>query len=314
MKISKRILSVFLVSSFLFSFSVFAEPEAQETTDLDIVQEQTEIQPDAKPGGELSLYNLKQEETESLQEEQAQEYVLEEDSNQEQLDEEEASEGEDLEEVQTDVLSEEALYNEEYIALFGNPANDSNMADMLGNNYSNLAQPTDNSNSLGIHEEELSEKIDENQVLEQETDGNAVLSDEMLSETLPGTNTTSVGDDDIFQVDPVSSPMYFANGNDDSVSLKTGDLMYTKSLFKMPGRNGLDLDVSIRYNSSDAVTTVDEFDYDENSGLVNYRQFAAGWIFNFSNINIADKKTAYGYSKKTVSACQMAVPMNLMTT
>ena len=106
--------------------------------------------------------------------------------------------------------------------------------------------------------------------------------------------------DSVFEVDTVSSPMYFESGNNDSVSLKTGDLMYAKSLFSFPGRNGLDLDVAIRYNSSDAVNTVDEFEVKGISSELNYRQFAAGWIFNFSNIHIANDniKEVYGYKKK----------------
>ena len=106
--------------------------------------------------------------------------------------------------------------------------------------------------------------------------------------------------DSVFEVDTVSSPMYFESGNNDSVSLKTGDLMYAKSLFSFPGRNGLDLDVAIRYNSSDAVNTVNEFEFEGVSSELNYRQFAAGWIFNFSNIHIAndDIKEVYGYKKK----------------
>lgn len=303
MKMTKRLLSVLLASTFLLSLNVFAEPKEQEEAAPGISQEQPEFIPEEEPGGELGPEDLKDEETESTEndeelpdDEPKQEEVLEEGSNQEHL-EDEFSKDDGVEEA-PDVLSEEALYNEEYTAMYGDPAQDSSIADMVGNNYSNLIQPSDSFNSVVSDEEKLQETTGEAQAQEPAIDENSVLSDEQLSVTTPKANTKIAENDDVFQVDPVSSPMYFANGNDDSVSLKTGDLMYTKSLFKMPGRNGLDLDLSIRYNSSDAVTTVDEFDYDANSGMVNYRQFAAGWIFNFSNINIADKKSAYGYFKR----------------
>ena len=303
MKMTKRLLSVLLASTFLLTVNVFAEPKEQEEATPGISQEQPKIVPEEEPGGELGPEDLKDEETEVPENDEElpddkpkQEEVLEEGSNQEHL-EDEFSKDDGVEEV-PDALSEEALYNEEYTAMYGDPAQDGSIADMVGNNYSNLMQPSDNFNSVDNDDEELQETTGEALAPEPALDENSVLSDGQLSVTTPEANTKIAGNDDIFQVDPVSSPMYFANGNDDSVSLKTGDLMYTKSLFKMPGRNGLDLDLSIRYNSSDAVTTVDEFDYDANSGLVNYRQFAAGWIFNFSNINIADKKSAYGYSKR----------------
>ena len=296
MKMRKRLLSVLLASTFLLSLNVFAEPKVQEEATSGISQEQPEFVPEEEPGGELGPEDLKDEETEvpendeerlkdsddlesrypAEKEELAADSALEENYEQKEL------EDELNEEIEPEV-SAEALYNQDIINRYGNPLDNQSMVDIVNNNYSFLPAQSENSTDA------IADNLEEENYIKNNDE--MLFLDEMLGELAASSSAVaSVDEDSIYKVDPVASPMYFNNGNDDSVSLQTGDLMYTKSLFSFPGRNGLDLDVSIRYNSSDAVATIDEYELGKNLDKMNYRQFAAGWIFNFSNLNIANEE------------------------
>ena len=304
MKMTKRLLSVLLASTFLLSLNVFAEPKVQEEATSGISQEQPEFVPEEEPGGELGPEDLKDEETEvpendeerlkdsddlesrypAEKEELAADSALEENYEQKEI------EDELNEEIEPEV-SAEALYNQDIINRYGNPLDNQSMVDIVNNNYSFLPAQSENSTDA------IADNLEEENYIKNNDE--MLFSDEMLGELAASSSAVaSVDEDSIYKVDPVASPMYFNNGNDDSVSLQTGDLMYTKSLFSFPGRNGLDLDVSIRYNSSDAVATIDEYELGKNLDKMNYRQFAAGWIFNFSNLNIANEEHGNGYRKK----------------
>lgn len=102
-----------------------------------------------------------------------------------------------------------------------------------------------------------------------------------------------------FIVDPVNSVFNVLNNNNDYVSQTSGALTYKKSLISLPGgTNGLDLNLSIRYNSDDAVITQNEFELAGNSDRkINFNSFAVGWSFGFPTI--AKNKDKYGYSKRT---------------
>ena len=316
MKMTKRLLSVLLACTFLLSLNVFAEPKVQEEATPGISQEQPEFVPEEEPGGEPSPDGLKGGETEAsendgeqLKDNSAQENANE-NFNQEEQNEEEWTNNEDLDEVPDDVLSDEefsselemkteedvsleSAYNQEFVGQFGSPESNQTMIDIVNNNYSYIPEPQTDYN---INTEESNNAYEED--MEAELSDEVKLSEEELNALAAASSSNESGD--VFEVDPVGSPMYYGNGNGDSVSLKTGDLMYTKSLFSFPGRNGLDLDVSIRYNSSEAVNIQDEFYFEGFNSEMNYRQFAAGWIFNFSNINIVNEKetNCYGFKKK----------------
>lgn len=103
-----------------------------------------------------------------------------------------------------------------------------------------------------------------------------------------------------FLIEPTSEFSASAINDNTSVSLATGALLYNKTLVSLPGRNGLDLNLAIRYNSSEAVITKNEFEtnsqYDELKLLSD--QFAIGWSFALPSIS---KKgyTRYGYNQET---------------
>ena len=101
-----------------------------------------------------------------------------------------------------------------------------------------------------------------------------------------------VGDE--FQVDPINSPFNMQNSENEFVSLATGDMSYQKSLLSLPGRNGLNLDISIKYNSGSATITKNEFEtsYYRDNGQ-NFNRFAIGWSFGFSTI--VKGRQFYGY-------------------
>ena len=80
----------------------------------------------------------------------------------------------------------------------------------------------------------------------------------------------------------VISKVYNAN---ESVSLGSGDLNYTYNILSIPGRNGLDLDISLRYNSSDGIVHQSEFDV--NSGEYTYHdhvKIAPGWSYVYPSV------------------------------
>jgi hypothetical protein len=102
---------------------------------------------------------------------------------------------------------------------------------------------------------------------------------------------------DDFKVEPVGSVFNVLNNNNDYVSQATGALTYTKSLLSLPGANGLDLELSVIYNSSDAVITGNEFERNGMDGSkdgrkINFNSFAIGWSFGFPTIVISNR---YGH-------------------
>ena len=82
------------------------------------------------------------------------------------------------------------------------------------------------------------------------------------------TETESIG------VKPPESPFLFnGNGNGDGLVYQTGALGYTDNIIKIPGVNGLDLDLSLQYNSDDSTSEIafGKIDYD-------YRDYYSIWI------------------------------------
>ena len=87
-----------------------------------------------------------------------------------------------------------------------------------------------------------------------------------------------------FKIEPVNAPFNVYNNSNESVSLATGAMNFEKTLLSFPGRNGLDLNLGIKYNSEDAVITENEFDDTADIRNSNFTSFAIGWSFNFTTI------------------------------
>ncbi len=135
-----------------------------------------------------------------------------------------------------------------------------------------------------IYEEETPKTADaenENQILteteiieentKEQLDANAV--------STTATTTSSIPDD--FRIEPVMAPAFEYCSSNEAVSMTTGALIFEKTLISLPGRNGFDLDITIRYNSQAAIQT-DTFNpatYTHNSN-----EFAPGWTFGFPTI------------------------------
>ncbi|MBR5218176.1 MAG: RHS repeat protein, partial [Clostridia bacterium] len=125
-----------------------------------------------------------------------------------------------------------------------------------------------------------------------------------IGETASVQNTTSDSTStavaESFTVDHVADPFNMAAGAGDSVSLATGALTYEKTLLSLPGRNGHDLNISVRYNSDNAVITKSAYDIEDVDETVNFNQFAAGWSFGFPYIN---KREFYGFEQPNDILC-----------
>ena len=106
---------------------------------------------------------------------------------------------------------------------------------------------------------------------------------------------TEIGLPDELKVEPVNSPFNLQTNSEESVDLTTGNLTYNKTLLSLPGRNGLDLDINVRYNSGNAIISKNEFDSKLNLRLENGVDFAIGWSFGFPQIE-STKTQRYGYS------------------
>lgn len=119
-----------------------------------------------------------------------------------------------------------------------------------------------------------------------------------MSAVSVASTTPTVSSDD-FKIEPVASVYNVLNNNNDYVSQATGTLTYEKTLLSLPGRNGLDLNLSVKYNSEDAVITQNEFaDTNESVRKINFNSFAAGWSFEFPTITKSNVKKVMVGEKK----------------
>lgn len=147
------------------------------------------------------------------------------------------------------------------------------------------------------YETEKMQQNDENTISDAQDEFNDATAVKLNDEQL-ATLSASSEIPDKFKVDPVSSVYNVLNNNNDYVSEATGALTYTKNLISLEGRNGLDLNLDIQYNSSDAVLTNNEFESTNTAERkINFNNFAVGWSFGFTTIIKTQDK--YGYSKRT---------------
>ena len=100
-----------------------------------------------------------------------------------------------------------------------------------------------------------------------------------------------------FKTLPVNTPTNSYINENESVSLTTGAMNFEKTILSLPGRNGLDLDISVKYNSQEAVVTKNEYEIAEEQRVSGYNSFAIGWSFNFPTI--LKNQEMYGYTTDT---------------
>ena len=105
---------------------------------------------------------------------------------------------------------------------------------------------------------------------------------------------------DELKIEPVNSPFNLQANAEESVDLTTGSLTYKKTLLSLPGRNGLNLDISVKYNSIDAVISKNEFDDSSNIRVDNGNNFAIGWSFGFPQIKGNKNRYGLGQDKNLV--------------
>ncbi len=98
------------------------------------------------------------------------------------------------------------------------------------------------------------------------------------------TTSAESGIPEEFQLDVVNAPFNAYVNSNESVSLATGALNYDRTLLSLPGRNGLDLNVAIKYNSDEALIGGNEYDGFAGNYSYNGINFAIGWSFNFTRI------------------------------
>ncbi len=161
---------------------------------------------------------------------------------------------------------------------------DQSVIDYINNNPINIGSSSDNNHMSTMGEITNSDNAE---LLEKDTE-------EINSTTSSGVTTRSTVPSE-FKVDPVSSPYYEYINDSEGVSLATGAMTYNKTLLSLPGRNGLDLNVSVNYDSQSAVVTENEFDRITKDDIINYNNFAIGWSFGFASISRSGN--SYGYNR-----------------
>lgn len=163
------------------------------------------------------------------------------------------------------------------------------------------------------HNESASDNYEQNIVDEINNNISAVNISDDLSlqyETIEKIDMTDINQDDIllqqssatlssdsgmsnFIAEPAGEMISRVYNANETVSLKTGDLIYNYNILSVPVRNGLDLTLSISYNSGNAIIAEEDFSPQILPGTYDYINFAAGWSYNLSTI--MKNKTRYGY-------------------
>jgi|GEM_PF-1196244 len=88
-------------------------------------------------------------------------------------------------------------------------------------------------------------------------------------------------------------PFYYRENNNEYISPSSGELIYERTDVKIPGRNGLNLNVTLRYNSGKAgmkqPLNNTERNYDTTNTVTpddKHYEIGTGWSFNFSYLRI----------------------------
>ncbi len=170
---------------------------------------------------------------------------------------------------------------------------DSEWLEYINNNYSTDSLVLDVSSDISISEN-ISNASDlnliEGETLEEEDIKTIKPSEAEITATAT-TATTSTANDDIL-LDPVNAPFNITNYGNENVSLSTGGLNYEHPLLSLPGRNGLDFNLTLKYSSDSAVTNEAEFVKGRGEALKNGYSFANGWNFGFDTLLLKKKHRA----------------------
>ncbi|MBQ2941275.1 MAG: RHS repeat-associated core domain-containing protein [Clostridia bacterium] len=100
--------------------------------------------------------------------------------------------------------------------------------------------------------------------------------------------TASTTEEEIL-LDPVNAPFNIVNYGNENVSLSTGGLIYEHSIISLPGRNGLDLNLMLKYSSDASTSNEAEFEKGRSEAAKNGYFFANGWGFGFDNLLLSKK-------------------------
>ena len=162
---------------------------------------------------------------------------------------------ENLEETDEENVLPEGTLDEEVEEIPPAREYDQSVIDFINNNPINVGLSA-NSNQMSTMGEITN--VDNVELMEEEIE---LEKDETaeLNATTNSVATTSSTVPEEFTVDPVSSPYFEYINDNEGVSLATGAMTYNKTLLSLPGRNGLDLNISVNYNSQNAVITENEY-------------------------------------------------------
>ena len=107
--------------------------------------------------------------------------------------------------------------------------------------------------------------------------------------SVQATATAASTTDDEILLDPVSAPFNVLNYGNENVSLSTGGLTYNHPIISLPGRNALDLELTLKYNSDSSTSNEAEFEKGRSEAAKNGYFFANGWGFGFDNLLLSKK-------------------------
>ena len=149
----------------------------------------------------------------------------------------------------------------------------------------------ENDNSLNEppNPEDVRNYSDDNDTFTEEVQEN-VFDDETEPYVDLSLASAALATDDILEIDVEypSAAYVYCQGSNEIINLNTGSLTYEENIIKLPGRNGLDLDITVQYNSS----TIDV----GSIGTMPHLQLARGWTIKKDRINGMRLELANGSS------------------
>ena len=115
-----------------------------------------------------------------------------------------------------------------------------------------------------------------------------------------GTYASSTNNNEMV-VDVVNNPYFGKIVNGASVSLASGGLGYEKTLISIPGRNGFDVDLTIKYNSDFAVVGQDTYSALAYESEKSHNDFAVGWSFDMTHLTKTRGRYGYYYANPVLT-------------
>ena len=119
--------------------------------------------------------------------------------------------------------------------------------------------------------------------------------------SLQGNRSSSEDNVEEMSVEVVNNPYFGQMINGAAVSLSTGALNYEKTLLSIPGRNGLDVILKIRYNSDSSVVPYNSYESLAYESIKSFNNFAVGWSFDMTHVHMPIGRYGYMYSKPVLT-------------